>query len=278
MLRNLSKRIGFIVIALPIGCVLIFVGGLPFLTLILLIFALAAHEYVKIFSLGGYLPARYLVIGGTLLLILTRYYNRFAHTDWLLTLLILITMTYHLVTFERGRQMAAVDFCTTLGGLLYFGWLGGYFISVQQLPDGHWWFLLAIGTTWMVDIGGYVFGKTMGKHPFCPRLSPRKTWEGYWGGFVGGVVGGLLIILLWKTIEPVSGSNLPYSLGVGLGLLLALLTPLGDLGESMVKRQFGVKDSSRIIPGHGGVWDRIDSWLWGIAIGYYVFAVFLGLG
>lgn len=278
MLRNLYKRVGFIVIALPIGCLFIYIGGLPFLALILVIFALAAHEYVQIYSLGGHLPARFLVIGGTLVLILSRYYNGFAHTDWLLTIIIFSGMAYHLVSFEKGRAQAAVDFCTTLGGVLYFGWLGGFFISIQQLPNGRWWFLLAIATTWMVDAGGYVFGKLLGKHPLAPRLSPRKTWEGYWGGFIGGVIGGLLVILLWKTFDPASAQDLPYSLGMLLGLMLALITPLGDLGESMVKRQFGVKDSSHIIPGHGGVWDRIDSWLWGITIGYYIFAVFLGLG
>jgi phosphatidate cytidylyltransferase len=100
----------------------------------------------------------------------------------------------------------------------------------------------------------------------APRLSPKKTWEGFAGGVLTSTLSGALIGALWGLVTPA----LTPGRGAFLGLALGVLTPLGDLGESMIKRQFGEKDSSHLLPGHGGVFDRIDSWLWAAVIGYYM--------
>jgi phosphatidate cytidylyltransferase len=256
-----------VIVILPIGLVLIYLGGWAFATLIMLILGLAAWEYARLFKNGDFKPADILMIGGAVLLALGRAWNGFESADWLLSLLILASMIYHLFAYERGRDQAASDFAITLSGILYLGWLGAYLISLRNLPDGMWWILLVLPAVWLSDSGAYFIGRAIGKRKFSPRLSPKKTWEGYFGGVVFGTTGGVLLAYVLNLLEPGVMTLLHGGL---MGLILALVTPLGDLGESMVKRQFGIKDSSNLIPGHGGVFDRIDSWLWAGVIGFYV--------
>jgi phosphatidate cytidylyltransferase len=99
-----------------------------------------------------------------------------------------------------------------------------------------------------------------------PRSSPKKSWEGYIGGVIGGTLFAVLLASLWHLRAP---AVTPLK-GLILGLVITSISPLGDLGESMLKRGFGVKDTSRLLPGHGGIMDRIDSWLWAATIGYYL--------
>jgi len=134
-----------------------------------------------------------------------------------------------------------------------------------------WWTLLVLPSFWLADSGAYLIGRRFGKHRLAPRVSPGKTWEGYFGGILFGAVGAVLLALLWQ----LKVAEITPLKGLIIGLALAVLTPLGDLGESLFKRQFGVKDSGNVLPGHGGIMDRIDSWLWAAVIGYYLV---VGLG
>jgi phosphatidate cytidylyltransferase len=263
----LLQRTLVVIVLLPIGLVLIYFGGWAFAALVMLILGLAAWEYARLFKHGDFQPADVLVIGGAVLLALGRAWNGFESADWLVSLLILASMIYHLFAFERGRDQAASDFAITLSGILYLGWLGSYLISLRNLPDGMWWILLVLPAVWLADSGAYFIGRAIGKRKFSPRLSPKKTWEGYFGGVVFGTLGGVLLAFILSLLAP---GVMTLLHGGIMGLILALITPLGDLGESMVKRQFGIKDSSNLIPGHGGVFDRIDSWLWAGVIGFYV--------
>jgi phosphatidate cytidylyltransferase len=232
---------------------------------------LAAWEYSKLFRIGGYQPATLLVIAGTTLLVLDRLYAGFEHAPWLLSLLILVSMAYHMLAFERGRDHAATDFGITLAGILYLGWIGAYFISLRNLPEGKWWVLLVLPTVWLADTGAFFVGRKYGFHKLSPRLSPKKSWEGYLAGILTGTLAGYLLAAVWG-FGAGPGTAITPQRGAILGLVLSLLTTLGDLGESMVKRQVGVKDSGTLLPGHGGVFDRVDSWLWGVVIGYYLIA------
>ena len=133
--------------------------------------------------------------------------------------------------------------------LLSATWLA--IVLIIHQPQGQWLLLMAVGVVALADIGGYVAGNLFGKHKLAPVISPGKTWE----GFFGGLVAQLLLIAVLIFIMPITVS-LPV-----LALLImpvSLYSVLGDLFESMLKRQQGVKDSSQILPGHGGVLDRID--------------------
>ncbi len=269
----LVSRLIVAIVLLPVGLLAIAYGGFPYAFLVILILALAAWEYTLLFRAGGLQPAGFLIVAGSLLLLLGRVFNGFESSTWLLSLLTLASMTYHLLAYERGRDQAATDFGVTLAGILYFGWIGGYLISLRHLPEGKWWVLLVLPVVWLADSGAYFIGMRFGRHRLSPRLSPKKTWEGYLGGIVTGVIGGVLLAALWR-IGAGSQSALTLLRGAVMGFILAAITPLGDLGESMIKRQVGAKDSSNILPGHGGIFDRIDSWLWAGVIGYYLIVWF----
>jgi len=260
----LAKRLMVIALALPVGAGLIALGGVYFALAITLILGTAGWEYVRLFRMAGFEPSSLLVIGGAAVLVVSRYFWGFDGAEIQISALILLAMAYHLLAFERGRERAATDFSITLAGILYLGWLGAYMVSLRSIPEGKWWVLLVLPAVWAADAGAFIIGRRWGRLKMSPRLSPHKTWEGYAGGIVFGVIVGALIAALWGLVSPVMS---PLR-GALMGLVLAAVTPLGDLGESMIKRQVGAKDSSNLIPGHGGVLDRIDSWLWAGVIGY----------
>jgi phosphatidate cytidylyltransferase len=264
----LRSRVLVAVILLPIGIAIIYLGGWVFTAFVALILGLAAWEYNQIFRVSGYQPAAVVAIIGAASLALGRGWNEFESAPWIISLIIIASMTYHMVAYERGRDRAGTDFAVTLSAALYPGWLGAYLISIRSLPAGFWWLLLVLPTVWLADSGAYFIGRAVGKRKLSPRLSPKKTWEGYLGGVIVGTLGAVGLVSLWRiwaepafTITPLQGAL--------LGFLLSTITTLGDLGESMIKRQSGVKDSSNLLAGHGGVFDRIDSWLWAALIGYY---------
>jgi phosphatidate cytidylyltransferase len=182
-------------------------------------------------------------------------------------------MGYHLYDYERGREQAGTDFAITISGAFYIGWLGAYLISLRDIPNGMWWVLLVLSAVWFADSGAYLVGKSIGKHPISPRLSPKKTLEGYIGGILFGTIGVPLLVLLIQQLNEDITAISPLH-GFILGLAISVLSILGDLGESMIKRQVGQKDSGKILPGHGGAFDRIDSWLWAGVIGYYLITTF----
>ena len=264
------KRTLVALILLPIGLFVIYFGGWLYALVVALILCLAAYEYVQLFRSGGLKPAVFLIIPFTALIVLSQQaWNGFANSPWIISLFVLSSMAYHLLAFERGQGQAGTDFAVTLAGGLYIGWLGAYLVALRNLPDGLWWVLLALPAVWLADVGAYIIGSRFGRHKMTPRLSPKKSWEGYLAGIVFSVVGTVLLALVWRNFTPATTSITPLRAAL-LGFILGVLTILGDLGESMIKRQVGVKDSGKLLPGHGGVFDRIDSWLWAGVIAYYI--------
>ncbi len=149
-------------------------------------------------------------------------------------------------------------------GVLYVGLLLSHYILLRNLENGVALVFFVIVVTWLSDTGGFFVGKTWGKHPLAPRLSPQKTIEGLLGGILFSVVGAVLSQFIFV---PFFSLDQCVMLGVGL----AVLGAVGDLAESAIKRSVSVKDSGTMIPGHGGVLDRVDSLLFtGPAMYYYV--------
>jgi len=269
----LRQRVQVAIVLLPIGLAAMYFGGLWFLALIALVLTLAAKEFTALFQAGGLQPSGILVIGGTFIFTMSRGIFGLENSPILISFFILISMAYHLWSYERGSDQAGTDFAVTIAGVLYIGWLGAYLISLRALPDGLWGLWVTLPAVWFADTGAYFIGKRFGRHKLSPRLSPKKTWEGYVGGILAGSLGAVAWVALWELWFPPSPVLTPIRVAL-LGLVIAVITPLGDLGESMIKRQVGIKDSSQLIPGHGGVFDRIDSWLWAGVIGYYFFIWF----
>lgn len=133
----------------------------------------------------------------------------------------------------------------------------------EGAPRGLAWLLIAILATWLGDTTAYLVGRTWGKRPLWPRVSPKKTVEGAVGGLAGSAVAGGLGVAVF-------GVGVPVALGAAVGLALGAVGQLGDLAQSFLKRQAGVKDSGALIPGHGGILDRIDALLFALILGWVV--------
>ena len=146
--------------------------------------------------------------------------------------------------------------------MLYVVGLGSHFLLLRQAPQGLGWTVLACAVTWSTDIGAFFVGRAWGKTHFFALISPKKTLEGAAGGLLAGTVAGVIAIFA-------AGLHVPAYAAPLIGLSLSAIAQCGDLVESMLKREAGVKDSGAIIPGHGGVLDRIDSLLFVVALAFY---------
>jgi phosphatidate cytidylyltransferase len=269
MRRRLITALGLTLIGLPA----ILFGGILYYVVMGSFLVGAAWEYVQLFRAMKFEPHMGVTTLGVAAVTCARMFFP-AAAQPVFAAAILTAMTVHLLAYERGRDQSALDFGITLGGIVYLGWIGAYLLDLRNLPQGGWWFMLVMFCIWGADSGAYSIGRAYGKHPLAPRLSPKKSWEGYAASvFTGALIGGfyLYVFTFFGNLK----TGMTIGQGVMMGLLLGALPTLGDLGESMIKRQSGIKDSSGIIPGHGGFFDRIDSWLWGGVIGYYYLVWFI---
>ena len=150
-----------------------------------------------------------------------------------------------------GRGQLARLTCFALGGVLVFAgaWLG--LVSMHAFDAGYWFIVWAFAVAWSVDTGAYLSGRALGRNKLAPRVSPGKTWEGVAGGICAGLAVGLGLAWVFNL-----GSLAEWAV---IAVALSAVAVFGDLFESAVKRAFGAKDSGTLLPGHGGVLDRIDS-------------------
>lgn len=269
MPKRTLTALGLAVIGLPA----IIYGGVFYFIVMAILLVGSAWEYVRIYRAVQLEPSQLVTVGGVLVIITARFFFAQAATA-LFVLVIFLAMAVHLIQFERGRNQAGTDFAITVAGITYLGWIGSYLIDLRFLENkdlGLWWWLLILPMVWASDTGAYAIGSVYGKHKMAPRLSPKKSWEGYVAGAFTSLLVGAFFAYAFSTLgpQPLAGFINPVQGGL-VGLFIGAVVPLGDLGESMLKRQSGLKDSSNIFPGHGGFLDRIDSWIWGAAIGYLV--------
>jgi phosphatidate cytidylyltransferase len=185
-----------------------------------------------------------------------------------LVLLIVTSMIWYLVGAERGSPVAGIS--ATVLGFAWVGLLGsfaGLMLAPSQYPDRHGIAFLfgAVAATVSADVGALVIGAWRGRHPLAPNVSPHKTWEGLIGGtFLAILVSAALV----GQVHPWT----PAKAAV-LGLVAAVLAPLGDLCESLIKRDLNLKDMGSLLPGHGGVLDRVDGLLFVLPATYYLVRV-----
>ncbi len=161
-----------------------------------------------------------------------------------------------------GFRDSLVDWAYTAAGAFYVGWTLSLFLLLRAEPNGLQWALVVILGTFATDTGAFFTGKAVGRIPLAPRISPGKTWEGAVGGFLAGT-GAVMALAYWQDL-PLSAWQAPV-----LGALVGVSAQAGDLVESMIKRASGVKDAGGIIPGHGGVLDRLDSVVFVIVVVYH---------
>jgi phosphatidate cytidylyltransferase len=177
----------------------------------------------------------------------------------------------------HGRNGALGAWALTLGGALYLGLLASHIVLVRLvdtplrpsllanlgIAPGAAWLYLICAATWLQDTLAYFAGKSWGRTRMAATLSPKKTWEGAAGGMLGAVIGAVVVAVLCGLPVGIGGAAL-------LGVVAGVVGPLGDLAESMIKRQAGLKDVGSLIPGHGGMLDRVDSFLFTTPVLYYL--------
>ena len=269
----LRIRVLSIIILAPIVVTLIVLGSYAWLATILVVGVLAGREFCLLMEKAGYRPSLLLGLLCIVLFILEGFRPAAGALRPLLAAGLLCTLAW---TMSQERKTAVADWSLTLAGAAYVGGLLAHFVLLRERPDGLWWLLLGMVAVWVGDGGAFLIGLTAGRHKLWPRLSPKKTWEGSVGGFVFtilGVAGFVAACRRW--VPDTAVAQMGWAQAVLLGALLGPLALGGDLVVSMFKRRAQVKDSGHLIPGHGGMLDRIDSLLLTIPLVYY-WALFVG--
>jgi phosphatidate cytidylyltransferase len=259
--RDMSTAIG---VGFAIGVVALIafaMGNGPPLVLVMTVVTLAAMEVYAVFRRAGYQPATLLGLSATVALMLATYDKGTVAFPLVVAITVVFAFIWYLAEVVRARP--TINVAVTLLGFLWVGVLGSFASLLLTFPDRHGiaFLLGAVLCTVAYDVGGLFFGSQMGTRPLMPEISPNKTWEGLIGGFFLSCVAGLAI-----------GFMHPWTPGKGLvlGLVVGVVAPLGDLCQSMVKRDIGVKDMGSILPGHGGVLDRFDAMLFVLPAVYYL--------
>jgi len=236
---------------------------LPWFTIFVAIWGLlAVFEFYRMTAASKMRPLAYFGLVWTLLFILSPHFDYDFLVPLLLTSAVIVPLIWLL--FQQQKEVVFTNWAWTIAGILYVGWLLSYFVALRGEDGGRSWIFLALFTTFGSDSAAFFIGRAIGKHRLAPNISPGKTWEGAIAGVLGAIIISLVLVIIL-------GLPLNYGQAIILGLLVSVLGQLGDLVESLFKRNMGVKDSGKLIPGHGGFLDRIDSLVFtGVVVYYYV--------
>jgi len=237
----------------------------PWFTLLIASAALAGtYEFYHIANFDRREPLLYLGLLFSLALVLSPHYWSPDVLPIVVTTTILISLTYLL--YCPSREKAFHKWAWTIVGALYVGWMLSYWLSLRGLEDGRSWVYLAILTTFANDTGAFFIGRATGKHKLAPTISEGKTREGAIGGLICAILGAVIIATVLNLISPF---DFRYWQIILIGFIIGLFAQLGDLVESLLKRNVGVKESGNLLPGHGGILDRFDSLIFVGAVVYY---------
>jgi phosphatidate cytidylyltransferase len=266
--RNVPTAIatGVAIAAVALACFKI--GTVATLALATVVLTLAAAEAFAGLRRSGSHPATLLGLVATVAVVVTAYSKGVAALPLVLVLLVITSMVWYLVGAERGSPVEGI--ATTVFGFAWVGLLGsfaGLLLAPSQYPHRHGIAFLfgAVVATVGADVGALVIGGWRGRHALAPRVSPHKTWEGFAGG----------TFLAIAASAAITGHMYPWTPGKAavLGLVVAVVAPVGDLCESLLKRDLGLKDMGSLLPGHGGVLDRVDALLFVLPATYYLVRV-----
>ncbi len=258
----LKKRVLTGAIAIPALCFLIGYGPEPTLFIMVVIaVALGLYEFYSLVLPDNKRHERAIGVVLGMALACLIYFGDAGLLHALLGFsIIFLSMLYMLKS--RNLKLAVSKIALTLFGILYIGLLLSYVTLIDKSAPGKQWVFFLVSIVWAADISGFFVGSYVGRHKLYPKVSPKKTIEGLGGGIIGAIAAALLYRKLFFPVLDVSDCLV-------LGTSLALFGQMGDFTESMIKRSAHVKDSSDLIPGHGGVLDRLDSFLFSAPFLYY---------
>ncbi len=267
----LKQRALSALVFVPLFLGIAWLGGSYFDIFLALILAFAGFEYDRMLKTDGYQVSFVLMIGSILTVVSMRIFSSFSTEHFVLMAILAVFGVFALWKYENGDHLAFLSLVLQLFGVFYIGFLGAFGITLNHSgTNGNLWVLVTIAIVWLVDAGAYLIGTRYGKKEVLPNLSPKKTLEGFLGGTLVGVVSGLLIGLILNAVLPELG---PWK-GALLGFIMGPVAFFGDALMSLLKRTVGVKDTGKLLPGHGGVLDRLDSMLWALVFSTYFMMLF----
>jgi len=264
-LSNTSTRVIVSLIGIPIILALCLIGGIPFLIFVLAIGIYSFFEFSQIL-LKKNISVNIFIGGLSIAAIIINFYANFVEFEILSVFIILVLLLYELF---NNKQSAVYNLGGTLVGVFYIGYFSSFLILIRQYFNttgifyntGGYLIISLFATIWICDSAAFFLGTAFGKHKLFPRVSPQKSWEGAIAGFV-------FAILTMIAAKAIILDSLSWTNVIWIGILIGIFGQFGDLVESLLKRDVGVKDSSSIIPGHGGVFDRFDSLLFAAPVVY----------
>lgn len=279
-ISSLSQRWLTAVIAIPVVLALAWLGGWWTCVATAVVVVVGCLELYSMVLHVGHRPLIWISLGLALLFLVAVMFpqQRFLMIEIGIGASILFSFPYFF--WREKLEGALVDWALTLAIAFYIGWPMSFLVALRQstpivnhftsgwlalVPSGIWWLLTTLLGVWAFDGAAFFAGRYLGRHKLAPRISPGKTWEGVAGGLVACIIACLVI-----TVVPL---GVPWYLAIVLGILIGTAATLGDLSESLIKRQTHVKDSGQIMPGHGGMLDRMDSILFAVIV-VYIFAQF----
>jgi len=278
--NELAKRVVVSVVLAAIVIALIWLGGAPFVTLLAVASGVAAWEFYRIAQAAGVRPFVELGVALSALipvLVHARFLGFWVPPVSVVALLVPLLLAIAL--FRRGTAGSMSGVGATLVGVLYTGALLSfayglrYHDFVVDAKGGTAVVLLPLMVTWCNDTAAYFAGHAFGRAKLMPSVSPAKTWAGAYGGAAAGLLATWLLAAY--VLPPLAHITLRPLGIVVVGLTLSVVSQVGDLVESALKREAGVKDSSHLIPGHGGLLDRIDALLFVLPVAYVLLSGFL---
>jgi phosphatidate cytidylyltransferase len=246
--RNLPAAIGVGVLLGAIAVASLFVWRPAFLAVLVAAVGVAVWELVRAIRTSGANPPLVPLVAGGVLMTGLAWWGQADALTFGLVVTVLAVMIWRLADGTGGyaRDVTAATLVA-----VYVPFLAGFAALLATASDGDLRVLVTLAGVVLSDTGGYIAGVLFGKHPMAPSVSPKKSWEGLAGSLVATAVGGALLLYFLFGVT--------FWLGAVFGLAVSAAAVLGDLGESMIKRDLGVKDMSQLLPGHGGLMDRLDS-------------------
>ncbi|MDA0711218.1 MAG: phosphatidate cytidylyltransferase [bacterium] len=260
-MSNLAQRLGAAALFGPVLLMTVWYGGLPLLCAVGLFIVFCLREFGHMLARNDLNP--WILIATCASLMWCGFAHVFGLQFWTSFFPGLFLLLLCLSLFQSATSRPLANLATTLFGILYIGFLSSFIILVRNgaAPDGGFYAALILSGIWASDVAAYFFGRRFGRRHPVPHISPGKTEAGFIGGCLAAVA-----VTAWAGHAL---NLLSLNDGLLLGLIVGIGAPIGDLFESMIKREMGVKDTSQLIPGHGGLLDRFDSVLFVFPLAYF---------
>jgi phosphatidate cytidylyltransferase len=269
---NLATRIIVSLFGIPLIIIVSILGKFPFLLFTLFIGLISFFEFSKMLARRKYFPNLMVGFISISFIIFNSYYNFISISILVLSIVVVL----FLLELFRRSESAIANLGTSLIGIFYIGFFSSALVLIREYyndsrflyDQGGYLIIAVLATIWICDSTAYFVGSAIGKHKILPRISPHKSWEGAAAGFLFSIISMVIaqiVLLGFMTMQN----------AVAIGVIAGLFGQVGDFVESLLKRDANVKDSSSLIPGHGGILDRFDSLLFSAPIIYIYLEIFI---